>query len=217
MLSRNMNLIARTILPILNQPSFAPPQACASPTGCPATFGLSDVQEQLFFAPKTAPGKLIWGAGPIFQFPTASPNTLGSGKWSVGPDAVALVMPGSWVIGTLVTQLWSVAGTSNRPNVSAFLVQPFVNYNLKGGWAISSAPIVTANWGAAQNKWTVPLGGGVSKTFKNDGQLMQLTVLYYTNVVRPLTAPQTTLRVSWSLLWPVKRGIDVQQLLQEAK
>ncbi|HVR45456.1 MAG TPA: neuromedin U [Candidatus Binatia bacterium] len=217
MLSPNMNLIARTIIPVLNQPSFAPPGVCASPIGCPSTFGLSDVQEQLFFAPKTKPGQLIWAVGPIFQFPTATPNTLGSGKWSAGPDAVALVMPGSWVMGALVTQLWSVAGLPNRPNVSSFLVQPFVNYNLKGGWAISSAPIITANWTLAQNKWTVPLGGGVSKTFKNDGQLMQLSVLYYTNVTRPLIAPQTTLRVSWSLLWPVKRGIDIQQLLQEAK
>jgi hypothetical protein len=76
---------------------------------------------------------------------------------------------------------------------------------------------MAANWTLAGTKWTVPVGGGVSKTFKNDGQLMQLSVLYYTNVVRPLPAPQTTLRVSWSLLWPVKRGIDIQQLLQESK
>jgi hypothetical protein len=217
MLSQSMNLISRTIMPVLNQPSFAPPGLCASPVGCPSTFGLSDVQEQLFFAPKTKPGQLIWAVGPIFQFPTATPNTLGSGKWSAGPDAVALVMPGNWVMGALVTQLWSVAGLPNRPSLSSFLVQPFVNYNLKDGWAISSAPIITANWTTAQNKWTVPVGGGVSKTFKDDGQLMQLSMLYYTNVARPLTAPQTTLRVSWSLLWPVKRGIDIQQLLQESK
>ncbi|MBV8221768.1 MAG: neuromedin U [Candidatus Eremiobacteraeota bacterium] len=217
MLSPNMNLIARTIIPALNQPSFAPPGVCASPVGCPSTFGLSDVQEQLFFAPKTKPGQLIWAVGPIFQFPTATPNTLGTGKWSAGPDAVALLMPGNWVIGALVTQLWSVAGLPNRSNVSSFLIQPFVNYNLKGGWAISTAPIITANWTLLQNKWAVPVGGGVSKTFKNDGQLMQLSVLYYSYVARPLTSPQTTLRVSWSLLWPVKRGIDIQQLIQEAK
>ncbi|MBV9699083.1 MAG: neuromedin U [Candidatus Eremiobacteraeota bacterium] len=217
MLSTNMNLIARTIIPVLSQPSFAPPAACAAPTGCPWTSGISDVQEQLFFAPKTKPGQFIWGAGPIFQFPTATPNTLGTGKWSVGPDAVGLLMPGNMVLGALVTQLWSFAGLSNRANVSSFLVQPFINYNLKGGWAISMAPVITANWTLPQNKWTVPLGGGVSKTFKNDGQLMSLSVLYYTNVVRPLTSPQTTLRVSWSLLWPVKRGIDIQELLQESK
>lgn len=217
MLGTNMNLITRTIIPVVNQPSPASPAVCAQPGGCPSTFGLSDVQEQLFFAPKTKPGELIWAAGPIFQFPTATPNTLGSGKWSAGPDAVALVMPGNWVMGALVTQLWSFAGLPNRPNVNSFLVQPFVNYNLKGGWAITSAPIMAANWQLSGTKWTVPLGGGVSKTFKDAGQLMQLTVLYYTNVVRPLPAPQTTVRVSWSLLWPVKRGINIQQLLQESK
>ncbi len=217
MLSKQMTLIARTIIPVLNQPSPESPVVCASPGGCPSTFGLSDVQEQLFFAPKTKPGQLIWGLGPIAQFPTATPNTLGSGKWSVGPDAVALVMPGHWVLGALVTQLWSVAGLSNRPNVNSFLVQPFVNYNLKGGWAISSAPIVTSNANLPGTKWTVPLGGGVAKTFKDGDQLMQITMLYYTNVVHPLAAPQTNLRIVWSLLWPVKRGIDIQQLLQEAK
>jgi len=217
MLSKQMTLIARTIIPVLNQPSPESPVVCASAGGCPSTFGLSDVQEQLFFAPKTKPGQLIWGAGPIFQFPTATPNTLGSGKWSVGPDAVALVMPGSWVLGTLVTQLWSVAGLPNRPNVSSFLVQPFVNYNLKGGWAITSAPIMTSNANLPGTKWTVPVGGGVAKTFKDGDQLMQITALYYTNVVRPLAAPQTNFRIVWSLLWPVKRGIDIKQLLQEAK
>ncbi len=217
MLSKKMTLIARTIIPVLNQPSPESPVVCASPGGCPSTFGLSDVQEQLFFAPKTKPGQLIWAVGPIFQFPTATPNTLGSGKWSLGPDAVALLMPGNWVLGTLVTQLWSVAGLPNRSNVNSFLVQPFVNYNLKGGWAITSAPIMTSNASLPGTKWTVPVGGGVAKTFKDGDQLMQITMLYYTNVVRPLAAPQTNLRLVWSLLWPVKRGIDIQQLLQEAK
>jgi hypothetical protein len=217
MLSQNMNLIARTIIPVLNQPSSAPPAVCAEPGGCPSTLGLSDVQEQLFFAPKTKPGQLIWGAGPIFQFPTATPNTLGSGKWSMGPDAVALIMPGNWVIGALVTQLWSFAGLPDRPNVNSFLVQPFFNFNLPHGWAVATAPIMTANATLPGTKWTVPLGGGVSKTFKDEGQLMQLSVLYYTNVVRPLAAPQTNLRVVWALLWPVKRGINVQELLQESK
>jgi hypothetical protein len=217
MLGQNMNLIARTILPVVNQPSSATPTVCASAFGCPSTFGLSDVQEQFYFAPKTKPGALIWGIGPIFQFPTATPNALGSGKWSAGPDAVALVMPGKWVLGTLVTQLWSYAGSSSRANVSSFLVQPFVNYNIKNGWALSSAPIITANWTAAQNKWAVPVGGGVAKTFSDEGQLMSVSVLYYTYLVRPLASPQTNLKIVWSLLWPVKRGIDIQQLIQEAK
>ncbi|MGA8384755.1 MAG: hypothetical protein WA304_08115 [Candidatus Cybelea sp.] len=217
MLSTNMTLIARTIFPIVNQPSAAPPPVCASPNGCPSTLGIGDTQEQLFFAPKTKPGQLIWGVGPIFQAPTSSPSTLGSGKWSAGPDAVALIMPGKFVIGALVTQLWSVAGSSSRPDLSVFFLQPFLNYNLKNGWALSTSPNITANWSAAQNRWAVPLGGGVARTFKDGDQLMSLAVSYYTYVTRPLSSPQTNLKIVWSLLWPVKRGIDIGQLLKEAQ
>lgn len=215
MLSRNMTLIARTIIPVINQPSFAPPPICASTYGCGSTFGLGDVQEQLFFAPKTQPGALIWGVGPIFQVPSASPGTLGAGKWAVGPNIVALIMPGKIVAGILASQIWSFAGQVNRPDISAALFQPFFNYNLKDGWAISTSPIVTANWTSAQNKWAVPLGGGVAKTFKVGDQLMSLSAQYYTYVARPVTSPQTNLKISWSLLFPIKRGIDIQELIKE--
>jgi hypothetical protein len=83
MLSQQWTLVARTIFPIVNQTSSAPPTICALQFGCPSTFGLGDMQEQLFFGSKTKPGQLIWAVGPIFQFPTATPNTLGSGKWAV--------------------------------------------------------------------------------------------------------------------------------------
>jgi hypothetical protein len=215
MLSKNMTLIARTIIPLIDQPSFAPPAVCESQYGCGSTSGLGDVQEQLFFAPKTKPGALIWGVGPIFQVPSASPGALGAGKWAAGPTAVALIMPGNIVTGILVSQIWSFAGQVGRPNISSALFQPFFNYNLKGGWALSTAPIITANWNATQNKWAVPLGGGVARTFKLDDQLMSLSVLYYTYVTRPIASPQTNLKVVWSLLFPIKRGIDVQELLKE--
>ena len=214
MLGKNLNLIARTILPLVDNPSFASPQVCAS-SGCPWTFGLGDVQEQLFFAPKTKPGALIWGVGPIFQFPTASPGVLGAGKWAAGPALVGLLMPGKIVTGMLVTQLWSFAGQANRPGISAALFQPFFNYNLKNGWAISTAPIITANWNATQNKWAVPLGGGVARTFKAGGQLMSLSALYYTYVTRPTANPQTNFKVVWSLLYPIRRGIDISELIKE--
>lgn len=217
MLSPSLSLVARTILPIVNQPSALPPTACAMPTGCPSTSGIGDMQEQLFFGPKTKPGRLIWAAGPIFQFPTGSPATLTSGKWAAGADAAALVMPGKWVMGALVTQLWSFAGPTNGRNVNSFLLQPFANYNLKNGWAIVSAPIITANWAAAENRWAVPVGGGITNTFKDGDQLMQVSVQYYTWVRRPLASQQTQLRFVWSLLWPVKRGISVEDLLQEAR
>ncbi len=88
-LGPSSNLIERSVIPMVSQPSPLGPAACASPTGCPWTFGLSDIQEQLYFAPRTKPGDIIWGAGPIFYLPTATPGSLGSGKTSVGPTAVA--------------------------------------------------------------------------------------------------------------------------------
>ncbi len=217
MLSKNMTLIARTIIPVLANPSNLPPASCPPNGVCGSTFGISDIQEQLFFAPRTKPGALIWGAGPILQFPTASPGFLGTGKWSAGPAAVALVMPGPWVTGVLVTQLWSFAGKTSTPAVNSGLFQPFVNYNLKGGWAITTAPILTVNCAAPGNqKWSIPLGGGGSKTFKLGDQPMQVAIFYYTYVERPITTPQTNLRVVWSLLFPIKRGFDLQEILQES-
>ncbi len=60
------------------------------------------------------------------------------------PDRGRADDAGNIVTGILVSQLWSVAGQSNRPDVSSALFQPFFNYNLKGGWALSTAPIITA-------------------------------------------------------------------------
>ena len=61
----------------------------------------------------------------------------------------------------------------------------------------------------------MPLGGGVARTFKLGDQLMSLSAQYYTYVTRPLTTPQTNLKIAWSLLFPIKRGIDIQELIKE--
>ena len=70
-------------------------------------------------------------------------------------------MPKPWVVGTLVRQLVSFAGNDDRKDVSQLLIQPFVNYNLPGGWYVTSSPIITNNWeGASGQRWNVPIGGG---------------------------------------------------------
>ena len=116
-------------------------------------------------------------------------------------------MPGAFVVGALVTQLWSYAGDATKPAVNAFMVQPFINYHFGDAWALSTAPIITSNWTAVPDqRWTVPLGGGITKTFKLGDQPMQLGLFYYTNIVRPAIAPYNQFRFIWSLLFPVKRG-----------
>jgi hypothetical protein len=47
-------------------------------------------------------------------------------------------------------------------DVNLFTLQYFINYNMDDGWYLITAPINTANWKAdSDNRWTVPLGGGV--------------------------------------------------------
>ena len=94
-LSEDWNLITRTIMPIINQPSPAP--------GVRSAFGLGDINPTFFLSPAKSE-KFIWGVGPTFTFPTATDPMLGSGKYSAGPAVVALTMQGHWVVGALANQ-----------------------------------------------------------------------------------------------------------------
>jgi hypothetical protein len=192
-LTEDWNLITRTIAPIINQPSLFP--------GDESAFGLGDLNPTFFLSP-AKPGKFIWGVGPTFTLPTATDSRLGSGKWSMGPAAVGLVMDGPWVAGALVNQQWSFAGWRDQ-DVSQLLIQPFVNYNLPDAWYLVSAPILTANWEASSgNKWTVPLGGGVGKLFKLDKLPINTQLQAFYNVERPLFAADWQLRFQFQLLFP---------------
>jgi hypothetical protein len=193
-LSEDWHLITRTITPVINVPSPAP--------GVPSAFGLGDISPTLFLSP-AKPGKFTWGLGPVLSFPTATDSLLGTGKWSAGPSAVGLVMPGHWVIGALVSQQWSFAGWGDN-NVSSFLVEPFINYNLTNHWYLTTSPIITANWEASgDDRWTVPLGGGVGKIIKLGGKLpVNVQLAAYANVVKPDFGPDWQLRFQFSFLFP---------------
>ncbi|RLA44996.1 MAG: transporter, partial [Gammaproteobacteria bacterium] len=119
-LNEDWNLITRTILPVMSQPGFVP--------GDGRTNGIGDVQFSTFFSPKapTASG-WIWGVGTIVELDTASDERLGSGKWSLGPTAVALKADGPWVVGALINNLWDVAGSDTNADVNKMLIQPFIN------------------------------------------------------------------------------------------
>ena len=142
------NIINRTIAPLIYLPDVTSglPELPEGVNGG-STFGLGDINTSFYFSP-AKPGPIIWGIGPSLTVPSATDENIGSEKWSAGPAAVALAQPGPWVIGSLVRQLWSFAGDSDRQDVSQLLIQPFVNYNMADGWYLSSSPIITANWEA---------------------------------------------------------------------
>jgi hypothetical protein len=189
-----VTLINRTIAPILYQPD-----ATRSSGG---ELGLGDINHTVFFSPARA-SRVTWGVGPGITLPTATDDTLGTGKLSLGPSAVVLMMPGRWVVGTLVSNSWSVAGDSERADVNQFLLQYFVNYNMAGGWYVVSAPIVTANWEAdSGERWVVPFGGGLGRVFRVGTQPINTTAQAYYNAQKPTGGSPWSLRLQLQLLFP---------------
>lgn len=198
------NIITRTIIPIVYLPAplegGIPGLPQNSPSG--STTGLGDINFTAFLSPEK-PGKLIWGFGPSLGLDTSTSDFIGTGKWTIGPSLVLLVQPKPWSIGVLMRNLWSFAGPSDREKVNSFLTQFFINYNLPGGWYLTSSPAITANWEAPSGQqWTVPLGGGVGKLLKVGRLPLNVQVQAFGNVVAPEDAPDWNLRFQVQMLFP---------------
>ena len=207
-LSRNWMLITRIIQPIVWQPYPG------LNTG--GQYGLGDMVPSFFLSPRE-PKKVIWGFGPALTLPTATSDILGQGKLSLGPSFVALAQPGHWTLGALVNNVWSIAGPQGRPAVNQMLLQYFVTYQLKKGWYVTSAPILTANWKAASGSvWTVPLGGGMGRVTKLGFQPVNITAQFYGNAVHPPGGSSWSLRLQIAFLFP-KLSKEQQRMLMEQK
>jgi hypothetical protein len=163
-IGEDWNLISRTILPIIDQWGIFP--------GTDGQFGLSDTVQSLFFSPKApTAGGLIWGAGPVFLLPTATDELLGSEQWGAGPTAVGLVQKGPWTLGVLANHIWSFAGLSDRTDINATFIQPFVTYTTPTAWTFTLQTESTYDWEGKQ--WNVPIAAQVAKLTKIGGQLVQ--------------------------------------------
>jgi hypothetical protein len=192
-LNDNWNFITRTIIPVISQPGVAP--------GDSRTFGLGDTTFTGWLSPKNS-GKWIWGAGGALIIPTSTDDDLGNGEWALGPSVVVLTMPGKWVIGSLFSNVWSINADTNE-DINFFTWQYFVNYNLKDGWYLVSAPIITADWEAdSDNTWTIPFGGGVGKIFRIGKLPLNGQVSGYYNVEKPDFGADWQLRIQLQFLFP---------------
>ena len=207
-ISKNWMVIARIIQPLVWQPYTN------QNTG--GEYGFGDMVPTFFLSPRK-PGKVIWGFGPAFTIPTATNTILGQGKLSLGPSAVALAQPGHWTIGALCNNVWSVAGPRERPNVNQMLLQYFITYQIKKGWYVTSAPILTANWMAPSGSvWTVPFGGGVGRVMKLGFQPVNITAQFYGNAVYPAGGSPWSMRLQIAFLFP-KLSKEQKKMMMEQK
>jgi hypothetical protein len=87
--------------------------------------------------------------------------------------------------------------------VNQFLLQWFVNYNMKKGWYLTTSPIITANWRALGGSvWTVPFGGGVGRIMKLGFQPVNVTAQVYGNAVHPPEFRRGDCGSSWYSCFP---------------
>jgi hypothetical protein len=153
-LGPDWNVISRTILPIIYQDDAI--------IAGESQAGLGDITQSFFLSP-SAPsfGFLIWGVGPVFLVPTATDDLLGTEKFGIGPTAVALTQSGGWTIGILANHVWSVAGNSDRADVSSTFLQPFISYTTKDAVSFTLNTESTYDWESEQ--WSVPINAQVTK------------------------------------------------------
>jgi hypothetical protein len=165
-LNAEMNLITRTIVPLVDTEEV-PPGVSES--------GLGDIVASQFFSPKEpTAGGMTWGVGLVELLPSASDETLGGEKWGLGPTAVALKQDGPWTIGGLANHIWSVAGEENRADVNATFLQPFVTYITKTKTTLGLNLESTYDWEAEQ--WSVPVNATVLQLAKAGSHIIQVGI-----------------------------------------
>ncbi len=112
---------------------------------------------------KTFSNGIVMVGGVVGTLDTATDDSVGLGQTLLGPEFL-LGKGGAWgFVGLLVSHQWDVAGDSDF-DTSITGGQYFYTYNLKDAWQIQAQPTWSYNHEAVGEKWTFPLGIGISKT-----------------------------------------------------
>ncbi len=187
-ISKDWNMISRTITPIIQQKDIQPGKT---------QFGFGDITQSLFFSPKepTSSG-LIWGVGPVALIPTGT-DGIGANTWAFGPSIILLKQAGPWTYGLLVNQLWNTGG---QADISSMFIQPFLAKGLGKGRTVSLNTESTYNW--KTSKWTVPINLSYSKVSKWGTQMVSNQVGAGWYATSPSGGPDWQLRYMMVLLFP---------------
>jgi hypothetical protein len=162
--------------------------------------GIGDILQSFFISPKKAVSGWIVGAGPVFNYPTASDDLLGSGKWGAGPTAVILRQDSGWTYGLLTNHVWSFAGDSDRSEVNATFLEPFLSFTTKTYTSLGVNTESSYDWKAEQ--WTVPVNVALTQMLKVGEQPISLQLGYRYFAEKPDYGPDWGLRFQVTFLFP---------------
>jgi len=194
-ITKDANLIVRTIVPVIYQTDVRGNHQ--------ADFGLGDTVQSFFYSPKKpTSGGIIWGAGPVFLYPTGTSKYTTGKKWGAGPTFVVLKAFGPTTVGLLANHIWSVTGSDSRPPVSSTFLQPFIAYTTKRATTFSLNSESTYNWKTKQ--WAVPVNVLVSQLVRVGKQPVSFGLggRYY--FATPDFGPHWGMRFVVTLLYPKK-------------
>ena len=130
--------------------------------------------------------KLLWGLGFDVGLDTASEDVLGTGKYSAGPSALGVYMGEKFKGGALVQHYEDFAGDGDRNNVSMTNIQYLYYWSLNETTSIGAGPNILINWEQnSDNRYTVPVGFGINRTFQFGKLPVRIGLEYYRSVVTP--------------------------------
>jgi hypothetical protein len=191
-LSKDWNLITRTIVPVL--------YAESPDKGGPNKSGLGDIKSTIYFSPVEPIGGWFWGLGPGLIFPSATDSILGSEKWSGGPTGALVRQDGGWTLVLVAGQAWSFAGNQSRIKVNTTFLQPQASYTTKKEMSFGVNSQSSYDW--VGGEWTMPLEFSVSQLMKFGGQSVSLGVAWRTYAKRPEGGPNWGLGFTVAFLFP---------------
>jgi hypothetical protein len=190
-----VNLIVRTILPIVYQDNITGPSE--------EQFGLGDTTQSFFISPVPKhPGDLIWAIGPVGYYPTETDPHIGTGKWGAGVTGLVLKQAGKNTLGLLTNQIWSIAGSPNRPDFSSLFLQPFFSHTTRKALTIGINAEATYDW--KHEQWVVPLNLTVTQLSKIGTQPVSVGGGVRVYAERPDGAADWGVRLIFTLLFPKK-------------
>lgn len=196
------NFIARGIVPItgVHEGAAFPKLGPTQVGGTGYTWGISDIMLQGFVVPQLENSPIKFGFGPQVSLRSRTDDAVGGPGWGGGLAAVAFGFAGDLSYGGIVGHHWG------EDNFNLSTVQPIVFYNtdLLGGSYVGYNNSITYNWTAnAGDRWQVPVGLTVGKTFALDGgYAVDVNLGGYSLAAHPNGGADTQFKFGVSVFFP---------------
>jgi len=132
--------------------------------------GIGDIGYDLAYAPKSEDGRLL-AYGIVGTIPTATEDSLGTDRWTLGPEFFIGKVSKKYVLGALLTHQWDIAGSGDA-DISLTSFNLFYVLLPGGGWNVGTAPIMT--YDNENDEATIPINLNAGKTVIWNGRPWKL-------------------------------------------